>query len=386
MRARCLRVGFVVVMIVWAVAVPPQQLNGCAPAPHPGQWVDIRDESALIIWDEVTKTEHFIRRASFETAAADFGVLVPTPTQPDLGEADDRVFEWLGLTTAAKQVYKDDVDLVLGFGPWGNKMTAAPMAGASPSAAVEVLEEKQVAGFDAAVLRADDAHSLAEWLDKHGYEARPALTEWLAWYVENKWIITAFKLTKGNRSSFEAKSVRMSFQADRAFYPYREPADMRNSSGRGFRKLRVFLLSNQRYEGTLGEDGSWPANTLWADNVATFGQQITSELKLDETDFAPSLQNANYLTEFEDRSFPRPGTDEIYFRQSADQSTKERPPIVRTRKVTKYWPGPPSGWLSASMVDVLKVAVPVAFVLAIYWRLRRRTIARSREANQNRPV
>ena len=57
MRARCLRVGFVVVMIVWAVAVPPQQLNGCAPAPHPGQWVDIRDESALIIWDEVTKTE-----------------------------------------------------------------------------------------------------------------------------------------------------------------------------------------------------------------------------------------------------------------------------------------------------------------------------------------
>jgi len=161
---------------------------------------------------------------------------------------------------------------------------------------------------------------------------------------------------------------------------------MRNSSGRGFRKLRVFLLSNQRYEGTLGEDGSWPANTLWADNVATFGQQITSELKLDETDFAPSLQNANYLTEFEDRSFPRPGTDEIYFRPSADQSTKERPPIVRTRKVTKYWPGPPSGWLSASMVDVLKVAVPVAFVLAIYWRLRRRTIARSREANQNRPV
>ena len=93
MRMRRLLFGGILMTCVLTAAVEQQRpLEGCAPAPHRGQWVDIRDESALIIWDEVTKTEHFIRRASFETAADDFGFLVPTPTQPDLGEADDRVF------------------------------------------------------------------------------------------------------------------------------------------------------------------------------------------------------------------------------------------------------------------------------------------------------
>ena len=197
-------VGVVLVLFGLAALLDERTpLEGCAPAPQRGQWVDIRDESALIIWDEVAKTEHFIRRASFETAADDFGFLVPTPTQPELGEADDRVFESLGRTTAPRHVYQSETKTVFGFGdllPTAKFAVATPVMeapNAMPRPDVEVLEEKQVAGFDAVVLRADDAQALAEWLDKHGYEARPALTEWLKWYVENKWIITAFKMTKG---------------------------------------------------------------------------------------------------------------------------------------------------------------------------------------------
>lgn len=376
MRIQSRLVGVVLVLFVLAALVDERiPLEGCAPAPHRGQWVDIRDESALIIWDAETKTEHFIRRASFETAATDFGFLVPTPTQPDLGEADDRVFESLGRTTAARHVYQEQIKTVFGFGPLFPDKHAATMAvgaapppNAMPKAAVEVLDEKQVAGFDAAVLKANDAQALAEWLDKHGYEARPALTEWLTWYVENKWIITAFKMTKGERPTFEAKSVRMTFKTDKPFYPYREPEDMRNPSEQGSRALRVFVLSDQRYEGTLGESGQWPATAQWANDVSSSIGWFAGSLKLNETDYGKPLERTKYLTEFEDRSFPRPGTDEIYFRPASDQSTKERPPIVHTTTVIQYWPGP---WGAV----VLAIGIPLTLVFAVGWRLLRRTAA-----------
>jgi hypothetical protein len=35
-----------------------------------------------------------------------------------------------------------------------------------------------------------------------------------------------------------------------------------------------------------------------------------------------------WLTEFEDRSTPRPGTDEVYFAPAPDQSPVARPPVI----------------------------------------------------------
>ena len=68
--------------------------------PPRGARVDIAEESAIIIWDAATKTEQFIRRASFKTDAKDFGFLVPTPSKPTLAEADDSAFHELERITA----------------------------------------------------------------------------------------------------------------------------------------------------------------------------------------------------------------------------------------------------------------------------------------------
>src|SRR5579871_4834433 len=46
--------------------------------------VEIASETALIVWDEKARKQHFIRRASFQAQVPYFGFLVPTPNQPEL--------------------------------------------------------------------------------------------------------------------------------------------------------------------------------------------------------------------------------------------------------------------------------------------------------------
>ena len=80
-------------LVLFAALLAAVPSPACAPAPMRGEYVEITNESALIIWDAESKTEHFIRRAAFQSTSTDFGFLVPTPTQPELAEADDSVFD-----------------------------------------------------------------------------------------------------------------------------------------------------------------------------------------------------------------------------------------------------------------------------------------------------
>src|SRR5947209_2668282 len=68
--------------------------QACAPAMRRGEEhsVEIAGETALIVWDEKARKQHFIRRASFQAQVPYFGFVVPTPTQPELAEAPDEVF------------------------------------------------------------------------------------------------------------------------------------------------------------------------------------------------------------------------------------------------------------------------------------------------------
>jgi hypothetical protein len=58
-------------------------ISACAPIMPTGKAVEMATESALIVWDEKAKTEHFVRRASFQTEVPSFGFLVPRPARPE---------------------------------------------------------------------------------------------------------------------------------------------------------------------------------------------------------------------------------------------------------------------------------------------------------------
>ena len=78
--------------LVLLAALPAGRVGACATVGKRGTHVAIASETALVIWDEETRTQHFIRRAWFATKTPYFGFLVPTPTRPTLAEAPDELF------------------------------------------------------------------------------------------------------------------------------------------------------------------------------------------------------------------------------------------------------------------------------------------------------
>jgi hypothetical protein len=404
-----LSLALVVALAASTLAMLPEIVTGCAAVPKHGHYVDTSEEAALIVWDEKSKTEHFIRRANFRSTGYDFGFLVPTPNRPDLDLADDDVFSNLASITAPRIEYQDVVEeRAEEFAPGCSaKFAAESPAGMAPKSAkdarpggVDVLEQKRIGDYDATVLRfrkgdgdtpERGAAELEKWLITHGYETPPAVKEWLTRYVKDEWCITAFKIaipTPKNakdgtnatpnphapRNDLRAEPIRMSFKTEKPFYPYREPATEPTARPEP-RLLRVFFAAAARYEGKLG-DGTkpWPGKTVWSGPVETArwtGILDDARLNLQKTGDKlpfepPQASSLSVLTEFEDRSSPRPGTDEVYFERSADQQTLERTPIVITRtKVVRFTP-----WWHVAVY----VGVPLALVLISLgaWRLFRR--------------
>jgi Uncharacterized protein conserved in bacteria (DUF2330) len=290
----------------------------------------VADEEALIVWDAATHTEHFIRRARFRSTVPDFGFLVPTPSRPQLAEARDSAFASLAraiepeVLVRESQVYEPGALLL-----WPFLFTRA---GRPPLVAtgVNVLETRRIAGYDAAVLQADDAKALLGWLGSHGYATRPELLQWLKPYVTGHWTITAFRVASGDEGPDEiaTSAVRMSFETDRPFFPYREPADQRVPGGPR-RLLRVFAIASSRLEGRIGAGDAWAGGLLYACPRGDLAASLEGVLP------APlSSPGTPWLMAWEDVSTPRPGVDDLFFSTAADQArVVPLPRLVENRRV-----------------------------------------------------
>ncbi|AKT44037.1 DUF2330 domain-containing protein [Chondromyces crocatus] len=332
------RLPFAVCLLFAFVLLPGRRADACAPAYREGNRVRIDDESAIIVWDEASKTEHFIRRASFSSDATDFGFLVPTPSVPELAEARNEPFDALEQRVSPGVVYRAKIDGVkAGFLcalPFYMFLGRSEKSAVAPAAApVRVLHAQTLAGYDAVVLEADRSDALAAWLREHGYATRPALEAWLQPYVTARWKITAFKIAPrkpGDRVATSA--VRMSFTTERPFFPYREPADEQQAAPSDDpanatppeRRLRVFLIARSRMEGALGDGRrAWPGQVTWATLLAPRGAAPPTNIESIPIPFEDA-----WLTAFEDNASPRPGVDEVYFSPATDPSPFLPEPVV----------------------------------------------------------
>lgn len=314
--------------------------------PHPEKTIAITDESAVILWDAAKKREHFIRTARFKGDGKDVGFIVPSPTVPELAGADQAAFEVLNTATAPRVVKKTEYNfrwsLLFEKAPLGagedsadREMTKSAEPEAKSAPEVQVLQTRKVAGYDATTIKADDPKALDKWLHKKGYAPRADLADWLKPYVREGWVVTAFKITKGNRDedTFDSSLVRMSFDTPKPFYPYREPAGQRGDvAKRTPRSLRVYFLGNERMAAAIGDatKRAWPGEAKWSDNLDNHlnvheHNRLAKLLALPEKQVPRNLR----MTSYEDRSYPRPGFDDLYFEPSKQQETFLPPPIVQ---------------------------------------------------------
>lgn len=309
------------------LAAPPS--DACCPAPPSGKPVVNADQTVIIVWDAASKTEHFIRRASFKSEADDFGFLVPTPQKPELEESGDAAFPLLAKITAPEVIRKPrPSEGCNGCVGMRSKSAVAP---AEAPKSVSVLEEKTVAGFHASVLEATSASALTAWLKDHGYAFSPEVEAWAKPYVDQSWKITALRVAKDPSkkadSRVAAASLRMTFKSDRPLFPYREPDPTQAAPAVGAtgRLLRIFFVGDARYDGETAKEMPWTGNVAWSGKVSAPDRQKALEL----LGLAPASTPQDWwLTEFEDNWPYRKNPADLYFSKSAKQDSVKREPVI----------------------------------------------------------
>ncbi len=349
------------------------QSRACMMLPPAGSGADslsVIDEEALIVWDAANQVQYFVRRATFRAKVDNFAFLVPTPTEPELADAEDGVFNALAemvkpqVITKKRYAFQPVLLLALPFTsrvPHTFTDVSSELELAEPR--VEVLHQQKVAGYDATVLRANDAQSLLGWLNENGFAFEPRIGDWLEPYVEKEWVVTAFKYAKSDGAhpvSLSTKAVRMTFGAEKPFFPYREPSEQGQRAGHE-RSLRIFFVGDTRIEGRLGMPGlEWPASTRFA--AKRDGLSLILARALPPGVLADG--HSYWLTEALDLSSVRQGDGaDLFFHASPETRELTPPPIIRY-----------SGTIGIPIVlDVVYMVPLIGFAVR---RFRRRSVRR----------
>ena len=193
-------------------------------------------QKVFITWDPSEKIETFTVQPKFEGNALDFGMVIPTPTQPKLNEMPRDFFKHLAIYSIMKRREFPHSNLLpveferrLAFGLAGQakQMDKADRDGAEPQKkpTVIVLEAGVVGSLDYKIIEATRADDLFTWLKDHKYSYSGDEAT-LNHYIHKKWLFTVMKIDtmqmKRNKDgSFdgEVTPTRFRFSSEKLVYP-----------------------------------------------------------------------------------------------------------------------------------------------------------------------
>lgn len=189
-------------------------------------------ERVLIVWDEKTGIEDFVREARFDRANQTFGFVVPVPSKPEVAAVTKQPFDALEKAF----VFEDfRAQMMRGGGGAGG--------GAPP---VVVLAQQRIGSFTAFTLAATDANALQRWLDENGLAMNPDAKPWVERYVAMKFFFVAFRYEMGDplADGMTSETVRIRFATPNPYYPYMEPGHAKPAAARATpRALRVWTVT-----------------------------------------------------------------------------------------------------------------------------------------------
>jgi hypothetical protein len=192
-------------------------------------------QKAFLTWDPDEKMETFTVQPKFEGNALDFGMVIPTPSQPKLHEMPRDFFKHLAVYTIMKKREFPASKLlptflgrpgatVYSFSLERSKEAKAGSAPARPPA-IKILEAGVVGSLDYKIIEAGRADDLYKWLKDNNYTYSGDEAT-LGFYVQKKWLFTVMKIDtmqmKRNRDGTFAGEVtptRFQFASDKLVYP-----------------------------------------------------------------------------------------------------------------------------------------------------------------------
>jgi hypothetical protein len=189
-------------------------------------------QKVFITWDAQKQLETFTVQPKFEGNALDFGMVIPTPSQPKLAEMPRDFFKELAVYTILKKREQPQSKLLPRFDELrraskslqDSKNKDGEGHGQRKSSVV-VLEAGVVGSLDYKVIKADRADDLYAWLksNKYHYAGDEAT---LNFYVKKKWFFTVMKIdtmqmkkNKDGSYAGEVTPTRFQFSSDKLIYP-----------------------------------------------------------------------------------------------------------------------------------------------------------------------
>src|SRR5437899_9015901 len=158
-------------------------------------------QKVFITWDPAKQQETFTVQPKFEGNALDFGMVIPTPSQPKLHEMPRDFFKELAVYSILKKrvfpqskLLPREAKMRAGFG--GGKSPAVGSAkkdGAPRPPEIKILETGLVGSLEYKIIEAGRADDLFQWLKEHSYNyAGDEAT--LNHYIQKKWLFTVMKI------------------------------------------------------------------------------------------------------------------------------------------------------------------------------------------------
>ncbi len=182
-------------------------------------------QKAWISWDPQEDIESWVVQPKFAGNAADFGMVIPTPSRPRLNEAPRDFFTELAVYTILKPMPLDKYKPMMMFGaaagaPGGRRQSLL-------QSAVRVLEAGVVGSLDYKIVTAERAADLYAWLkeNRYSYSGDEATLEH---YITKKWFFTVMRIDpkqmkRGGDGKYlgEVTPTRFTFSSRTLVYPLR---------------------------------------------------------------------------------------------------------------------------------------------------------------------